>query len=134
LEAFKRRLLAAKSIGQSDPASKTSSAIYTAKLFADLDIAADLKSKIKILPSNARLFEAIAKGEVELGLGQLTEIAEHQDIVLFGPLPNPVQNITRFSAGIAAHAKEPEAAKVFVDFLRSPEATLIMKAKGIDPG
>lgn len=132
VDAFNRTLLAAKSIGHTDPASGASSAIYAAQLLARLDIAAELKPKIKIFASNALLFEAVAKGDVELAFGQLTEIYAAPGVDLVGPLPAPVQNFSHFSAGVAASAKEPDAAKALIIFLTSPAAAAVMKAKGFE--
>jgi molybdate transport system substrate-binding protein len=133
LEAFKRALGTAKSIGHTDPASGASSAIYAAQLLASLGNAAELKPKIKIFASNALLFEAVAKGDVELGFGQMSEIVAAPGVDLVGPLPAPVQNYSRYSAAIPASAKEPDAGKAFISFLTSPAAVAVMKAKGIDP-
>jgi molybdate transport system substrate-binding protein len=132
IDAFKRTLIAAKSIGHTDPASGASSAIYAAKLLAGLDIAAELKPKIKTFASNALLHEAIAKGDVELGFGQKTEILADAHLEFIGPLPAPVQNISQFSAGVVASTKEPDAAKAFINFLTSPVAAAVMKEKGFE--
>jgi molybdate transport system substrate-binding protein len=131
-DALKRTLLAARSIGHTDPASGASSAIYAAKLLADLDIAAELKPKIKVFSSNALLHEAIAKGDVELGLGQQTEILAEPRLQLVGPLPASVQNISQFSAGVVMSTKELDAANAFISFLTSPAAASVMKAKGFE--
>jgi molybdate transport system substrate-binding protein len=133
LETFKRTLSNAKSIGHTDPVSGASSAIYATQLLARLDIAADLKSKIKLFASNALLFKAVSKGDVELGFGQMSEIVATQGVDLVGPLPAPVQNYSRYSAAVPASAKEPDAGKAFISFLTSPPALAVMKAKGIDP-
>jgi len=133
VEAFKRTLLAAKSIGHTDPASGASSAIYAGQMLARLDIAAELKPKIKLFASNALLYEAVANGDVELGFGQITEILAERRVDLVGPLPAPVQNISQFSAGVPANAKEPAAGKAFISFLTSPPAAAAMKAKGFEP-
>jgi len=132
MDAFKRTLLAAKSIGHTDPSGGASSAIYAAKLLASLDIAAELKPKIKVYANNDKLFEALGKGEVELGFGQMTEIAATPQVRFVGPLPAPVQNYSVFAAGVVASAKEPEAAKAFVSFLTSPAIKAAMKAKGVE--
>jgi len=132
MDAFKRTLLAAKSIGHTDPSGGASSAIYAAKLLASLDIAAELKPKIKVYANNDKLFEALGKGEVELGFGQTTEIAATPQVRFVGPLPAPVQNYSVFAAGVVASAKEPEAAKAFVSFLTSPAIKAAMKAKGVE--
>ena len=132
MDAFKRTLLAAKSLGHTDPASGASSAIYAAKLLAGLDIAAELKPKIKTFASNALLHEAIAKGDVELGFGQKTEILAEPRLEFIGPLPASVQNISQFSAGVVSSTKEPDAAKAFINFLTSPAAAAVKKAKGFE--
>jgi molybdate transport system substrate-binding protein len=132
MDAFKRTLIGAKSIGHTDAASGASSAIYAAKLLGDLDIAAQLKPKTKLFASNDLLHEAITKGEVELGFGQKTEIASDPRLQLVGPLPAPVQNISQFSAGVVATTRQPDAAKAFISFLASPAAQNFMKAKGFE--
>jgi molybdate transport system substrate-binding protein len=132
MDTFKRTLLAAKSIGHTDPASGASSAIYAAKLLAGLDIAAELRPKTKVFASNALLHEAVAKGDVELGFGQKTEILADASIEFVGPLPAPVQNISQFSAGVLTSAKEPDAAKTFINFLTSSAAAAVMRARGFE--
>ncbi len=133
VEAFKRVLLAAKSIAHSDPASGTASGPYAAQLLGSLDVATELKSKIKLFASAAPLFEALAKGDVELGFGQITEILATPSIELVGPLPPALQNFTRFSIGLVATSKEPEESRALISFLTTPAAAAVMKEKGFDP-
>jgi ABC-type Fe3+ transport system substrate-binding protein len=45
-----------------------------------------------------------------------------------------VQQELIFPVAIAAEAKEPAAARAFIDFLTSPAAASIIKAKGMTPG
>jgi molybdate transport system substrate-binding protein len=54
-------------------------------------------------------------------------------VELVGPLPRDLQVITVFAVGIPASAREPNAARALITFLRSPEAASIIKAKGLDP-
>jgi molybdate transport system substrate-binding protein len=132
-EVFERALLAAKSIGHTDPASGASSAIYAEKLLARLDIASEIKSKIRTYASNALLLQGLASGDVEVAFGQLTELMEKKNIDLVGPLPVALQNFSRFSAGVPTTAKDANGGKAFIDFLRSPAAAAAMKAKGVEP-
>ena len=132
MDAFKHTLVAAKSIGHTDPAGGASSAIYAAKMLGGLDIAEEIKPKIKIFASNAKLFEALSKGDVELGFGQMTEILAASQVTFVGPLPAPIQNYSLFAAGVVVTAKEPDAGKAFVQFLTSPSALAVMKAKGVE--
>jgi molybdate transport system substrate-binding protein len=131
MELFKSTLLAANSIGHTDPASGASSAIYTAQLLERLDIAAQIRPKIRIFPSNVKQYEALAKGDVELGFGQITELVAEPGIVFVGPLPAAIQNYSRYSAGIVANARELDAAKAFLDFLTSPAAAAVMNTNGV---
>jgi molybdate transport system substrate-binding protein len=132
LDTFKQTLRSSKSIGHTDPASGASSAIYAAQLLGRLDSAGELKPKIKLFASNELLFKAIAKGDVDLGFGQMSEIVAAPGVDLVGPLPSSVQNYSHYSAAIPTSAQEPNAGKAFISFLNSPDAVAVMKAKGID--
>lgn len=131
VDAFSRALLAAKSIAYIDPASGAPGGIYLTALFERLGIAAELKPKTRHLgPSGAEA--AVAKGEVELGLSQITLILAAPGVELVGPLPAEIQNYLQFTAGIAAGSKQAEAGRAFIQFLSSPAAAAAMKAKGFE--
>jgi len=53
----------------------------------------------------------VARGEVEIGFQQISELKPIAGIQLLGPLPDEVQKITLFSAGIVVGSKEPDPAK-----------------------
>ena len=78
VEAFKLALLSARSIGYRDPATGSTSGTYTAGLLERLGIAEDLKPKLRIdrtegdVPEN--VFLAVARGEIEMQIGQITEV------------------------------------------------------------
>jgi molybdate transport system substrate-binding protein len=128
-DAFKRALAAAKSIGFT---AQGASGVYLKTLFDKLGIAEELKSKIKLLDGPAGA--AVEKGEVEIGLTQISEIMPYPDIVLVGPLPADIQIYTNFSAGVATASKDAAAAGALIKFLTAPAATAVIKAKGMDPG
>ena len=79
------------------------------------------------------MLQALANGDVEVGFGQLTELTEKKNIDLVGPLPAALQHFSHFSAGVPTTAKDPGGGKAFIDFLRSPAAAAVMKAKGVEP-
>ncbi|HLL26778.1 MAG TPA: substrate-binding domain-containing protein [Xanthobacteraceae bacterium] len=135
LEAFKKALLAARSIGYTDPALGGLSGVYVGGMIERLGLAAELKPKTK-LTSNAphALAAAVANGDIELGLIQISEIVPEPSLELVGPLPPEVQNYSVFTAGVLASSKEPEAGTALVKFLRSPAALTVIKAKGMEPG
>ena len=51
-----------------------------------------------------------------------------------GPLPADIQKMTIFASGLAANAKQPEAAKALVKFITSPDAAQAYKKRGMEPG
>jgi molybdate transport system substrate-binding protein len=134
LDSFKRALLGAKSIGYNDPASGAPSGAIAAKLLSGLDIAPAITTKIKLFPAGtAGIYRAVENAEVEIALGQMTEIMDHPNIQLLGPLPSEIQNYTSFASGIVTAGKHQEFAKSFIAFLASPGATAMMRAKGLEP-
>lgn len=131
VEAFKRALLAAKSIAHGDPARGGRNAIYIADLLGRLDIAADIKPKITInLPGGG--YESIAKGDIEIGFALTTEILAFPGVELVGPLPAEIQNYTVFTSGTLASSKEQVAGEALIQFLTSPAAAAVWKAKGYE--
>jgi molybdate transport system substrate-binding protein len=135
VESFKKALMTAGSIGYTDPALGGLSGVYTAGLLERLGIAAELKPKTK-LTSNAphALAEAVAKGEIEIGLIQISEIVPEPSLQLVGPFPPELQNFSIFTAGMLVNSKEPEAGRALIKFLVSPAALSVIKAKGMEPG
>jgi molybdate transport system substrate-binding protein len=132
VEAFKKALLAAKSVAYIDPAAGGSSGIYVAGLLDKLGIAAEVKPKAKLIHGGA-VAEHIAKDEAELGIHQISEILPVKGITLVGPLPAEIQNYTVYAAGLGANAKESEAAKALLKTLSGPAAADVLKSKGMEP-
>ena len=133
VEALKRALDAAKTIGFPDPAGGSSAGAWAAKLLASFDNSAELTAKVRLFPTGAPLFAAVAKGDVEICFGQLTELIAAPGLDLIGNLPAPAQNYTEFAGGIVASGKQAEAGKALLGYLTSPAAAATMKAKGLEP-
>jgi len=130
-EAFKKTLLDAKSIAFVEQGN---SGIYLKTLFVRLGIADQIKDKLKPLPASNPAAHAVANGEAEIGMTQISEILPYAGAELVGPLPADIQLTTVFSAGVAADSKDAAAAKAFLAFLNSSAAGAVKKAKGLDPG
>ena len=127
--ALKRTLLAAKSIGCSDSAS----GVYlSSELFPELGIAQQIKDKVRKIEADP-VGGAVAKGEVEIGFQQISELRPVPGIDIVGPLPPGAQRITVFAAGIPATSKQPEAAQGFIRWLASPAAYQAIARSGLDP-
>jgi molybdate transport system substrate-binding protein len=131
VDAFKRALLAAKSVAYIDPASGGSSGIYLSGLFDKLGIAADIKPKAK-LKQGGYVAELIASGEADLGLHQISEILPVKGVRLVGPLPPEIQNYTIYAIAIGADAKQPDAARALIKLLTGPAAESVLKVRGME--
>jgi molybdate transport system substrate-binding protein len=129
VDALKRTLLAAKSIAYSDSAS----GVYlSTELFPKLGIADQIRGKSRKIEADP-VGEAVARGEVEIGFQQISELRPVKGIDIVGPLPPGAQRLTIFAAGIPATSKHPEAAKALIQWLASPAAYSAIKESGLDP-
>ncbi len=129
LDAFKRTLLAAKSIAYSDSAS----GVYlSTELFPKLGIADQLKGKSKMIEADP-VGGVVATGEFEIGFQQISELRPVKGIDIVGELPPGAQRITVFAAGIPITAKHPDQAKALIEWLASPAAYLAIEKSGLEP-
>jgi len=134
-EALKRTLLAAKSITYGDPAQGSANGRHFAKVLDRLGIANEMKSKT-VFPQTrggSVVGALVANGEAEIGVAQFQNLIFVAGIELVGPLPGDLQWTEVFAAAIMAGASDAEASKALVNFLRTPEAAVVIKAKGLEP-
>jgi molybdate transport system substrate-binding protein len=101
-------------------------------MFAKLGITDAMKDKARKIPATP-VGEIVASGEAEIGLQQISELKPVSGIDIIGPLPDDLQKITVFSAGIASVSKEPDAGKALIKFLASPAARTEIVNSGMDP-
>ena len=132
-EALKRALIAAKSITYLNPADGGASGIHFAKVLDRLGIANEMKSKTIFATKTSAVGASVSNGEAEIGVLQFQLLFSVPGIEIVGPLPGDLQESTVFSAAIVGGAGEVEASKALITFLRSPEATAVIKAKGMEP-
>lgn len=129
-EALKRALVAARSIAHSKAGM---SGIYFPTVLARLGIAEETKPKIVMPDPGTPVGELVANGDAEIGVQQISELLPVAGIEIVGPLPEPLQKITTFTAGVLAAAKEPDAAAALLKFVASRSPALLA-SKGLDPG
>ncbi len=132
VDAFKRALLAAKSVAYIDPASGGSSGIYIDKLLERLGIADQVRPKAK-LKKGGHVADLIVSGEAELGLHQISEIVPVKGAALVGPLPKEIQNTTTYAAGLSASTQNKAAAQALMQVFSGAEAAAVLKSKGMEP-
>lgn len=128
LEAFKGALLAARSIAYSDSASGVyiETEMYRALGLPQL---AAKSRKIEATPVG----EIVAAGEAEIGFQQISELMAVPGVKVLGPIPQAVQRPTVFSAGIAAKAREPAAARALLAELAAPANHATIRSTGVEP-
>ncbi|MDB5803219.1 MAG: molybdenum transporter substrate-binding protein [Betaproteobacteria bacterium] len=127
-EAFRQTLLNAKSIVYIDPAKGTSGK-YLVTLFDKLGITAQVNAKAR-LGEGGYIVEPVGKGEVELGLHQISEILPVKGVKLVGPLPEALQKWTVYSAAITPGSASPAVARELITYLSGPAAKPVYAAKG----
>jgi molybdate transport system substrate-binding protein len=128
VDALRGALLSARSVAHSKVGA---SGLYFAQLLERLGIAQRLKKRVVVEKGPVGL--AVAAGEAEIGVQQLCELAPVPGIDIVGPLPEPVQRLTHFSAGICASAADPRRASELIGLLRSEEGRAGMLAGGMQP-
>ena len=127
-EAFKRTLLAAKSIAYSTGPS----GVYLIELFKRMGIADAIQHKVTQIKGEP-VGASVARGEAEIGFQQMSELLPVSGIDIIGPLPADIQEVTTFSAGIHAQTKVAAAAREMANFFRAPAAHAVIRKKGMEP-
>jgi molybdate transport system substrate-binding protein len=130
VESFKRTLLNAGSITF---AEQGGTGAYLKGLFLRLGIADALAGKLKRLRLNQGPAEAVAEGEAEIGLTQISEILPFAGAELLGPLPSEVQLSTTYVTAVVVGTPHVDAAANLIKFITAPAAAPVLRAKGLDP-
>jgi molybdate transport system substrate-binding protein len=137
VEAFKSALRNAKSVAYADPATGSPSANYLVGLFDRLGLTAALQSKAKLIGAVGGhavvVCVAVARGEAEIGIQQISEIVPVKGVDFVGPVPAEIQHMTVFSAAVASAAANVESARHFIRFMTSDAAEPAIAAQGMEP-
>jgi molybdate transport system substrate-binding protein len=131
-EAFKEMLLNARSIALTDPGVGGTAGIYLAGLLQRMGIAETIKPKVQWQKNGFFTAQAVANGEAELGMTQVSEIVAVKGAAIAGPLPEPLQTVTTYCAGIFTASKAQDKGRAFIDRLLSPALAAKWKEAGFD--
>jgi len=127
-EGLKQVLLHAKSIAYSDSAS----GVYIEReLFKKLGIEDQVKSKATMVP-RIPVASVVANGDYEIGFQQVSELLPVKGATFVGKIPESLQSVTRFAAGIPVGAHHPQEAKALLDYLASPDVQAEVNSTGLD--
>ncbi len=132
-ERLRDTLVAASKIVCPDPATATAGKVVM-QVLERLGIADQLQSRMQYFPNGyaAMKWLAESRGQNELGITQITEIAANKGVTYAGPLPGDLQAKTVYSAGLAARAAEPGMARDFIARLTSPAARNLLAQAGYE--
>ena len=129
VDSFRQALLNARSIAYSASASG---------VYIETEMYKRLGIHDQVMPKSRRIYServgtVVARGEAEIGFQQVSELLPIEGIDYVGTIPEPVQHPTIFCAGLAAGAREPEAARALIRFLASREAAPVLTRTGLEP-
>jgi molybdate transport system substrate-binding protein len=107
------------------------SGVQLAKLFERWGIAEQIASRIVTAPPGIPVGALVARGDVDLGFQQFSELMHLPGITVVGPLPPEIQITTTFSAGIASTSAQPEAVRALLQFFASPGVAALKLQHGM---
>uniref|UniRef100_E1TJH8 Extracellular solute-binding protein family 1 n=1 Tax=Burkholderia sp. (strain CCGE1003) TaxID=640512 RepID=E1TJH8_BURSG len=127
-EGLRQTLLRAKSIAYSDSAS----GVYIEReLFKKLGIEDQVKAKSQKI-QRIPVASVVASGDYEIGFQQVSELLPVKGVTFVGKIPESLQSVTRFAAGIPVAAQHPKEAKALLDYLASPGVQAEVRSTGLD--
>jgi ABC-type molybdate transport system, periplasmic component len=117
-------LLKATSVAYSDSAS----GVYIQnELFKKLGIQQQVGPKGKMI-ERIPVASAVARGDYQVGFQQVAELLPVPGVIFVGKIPESVQSVTRFAAGIASNAEHPQQARALLNYLSSAQ----VQSTGLD--
>jgi len=106
---------------------------YIEKMWDRLGIAAEVKPKIVLAPSSGAASESVAEGKATFVITLFSEIVPTKGVDILGDLPGEYGTDVKFAAGVSATAKNADAGKALIAFMKGPKAGAVLKAKGLEP-
>src|SRR5258708_24642396 len=128
-EAFRRAMLEAKSIGHTNAGTGP----FNTRLFQKLGIYDQIKDKVKIIQGGRLVAEAVAAGDVEIGIQQTNVIQPVAGTEYLGPLPAELMEYGRVGVGLLAVSEQQEVASAFVKFLADPANAAVLRKGAMEP-
>jgi molybdate transport system substrate-binding protein len=127
-EALKQAVLTARSVCYSTGPS----GVHLQKVFQRWGILGEITHRLVVAAPGVPVGSLIAKGDVELGFQQLSELMHLAGVEVVGPLPAAIQVITTFSGGVSSHSPQPDTARALLRFMAAPAATACKHRHGME--
>jgi molybdate transport system substrate-binding protein len=129
-DAIRAAVLAASSVAY----SAGPSGAYVGQMLNTMGVTAAIAGKVRQPSSGAEVATLVAKGEVDIGFGQVSEFLNVPGLVDLGPLPTALQNYTIYAIGLHSAAPSADAAKQLIRHLTAPDAAAPIRKMGMEPG
>lgn len=114
--ALQRAILSASSVGYSTGPSGNA----LLALFERWGIMAEMQGKLRQAPAGVPVAAMVARGEVELGFQQRSEMIDAPGIQVVGDLPTEIAIVTVFSGGVCAVSKRGDEARALLFAFAAP--------------
>jgi molybdate transport system substrate-binding protein len=128
-QAVRRAVLAARHISYSTGPS----GVHLARLFERWGIAQEIKQRIVQAPPGVPVGSLVARGDADLGFQQLSELMHVEGIHVLGTLPEEIQYITLFSAGVCGSSRHAATVRAMLEFMTSRDADEVKRRHGMEP-
>jgi molybdate transport system substrate-binding protein len=132
-DAFKKALLAAKSVSYTDPSGGGTAAVFIAGLLDRLGLTEAVKKNAVPFKTGREVIGAVLKGDAELGIGFTTEFVPVKGVKVVGALPKEIEFVNEYSAYIPSTSAAAEPARAFLAYLARPASRETFKAAGVMP-
>lgn len=130
-DAFKKTLLAAKSVSFTDPAGGGTAAVFVAGMLQRLGVADAIKGKSLKFNTGREVVAAVVRGDAEIGIGFTSEFVPVKDLKVVGALPKEIEFVNEYSAYIPAASAGAEPAQALLAYLGRPASRDIFRAAGV---
>jgi molybdate transport system substrate-binding protein len=128
-QAVRNAVLAARAVGYSTGPSGR----HLLQLFQRWCISDSVAPRLVEARPGVPVGTLIARGDVDIGFQQLSELMHVPGIDIVGTLPPEIQLVTVFSGAVCVASTRPAAASALLAFLASREASAVKRRHGMEP-
>jgi molybdate transport system substrate-binding protein len=132
VESTRKALLDAKTIAYSASGGGGLSGANAQKVLANLGLTDAVKAKTKLSENLADGQALIAKGEIDFGLFNVSEIPRAPGVVRAGPVPAAVQVYINYDSAVPMTNAAPDAALALLKFFQRPAARPVWDKAGLE--
>jgi len=128
-DALRATVLSAHRLGYSTGPS----GVALQQLFERWGIAEAIRARVVQAPPGVAVGTLLARGDVDLGFQQLSELLHIDGIDVIGGMPRGLEIVTTFSGAVCAASTRPDVARAWLDFIRSPACDEARRRHGMQP-